>query len=221
MSDPYIPPRDTDYDSWLNNFKTLILAAPTTYGLTITDASAINTYYNSWHAAYLLAINPTTRTPVTVAAKDTQKALTQPPIRVYAQTIRANAGVSDANKIALGLNLPNFTPTPIPQPSTSPLINVIGATPLQHTLRYADTNTPDSKKKPFGAQQLLLFVAVADDPVVDPTVALFYGAFTKVPVFVDFDAADVGKAATYFARWQTRTGLLGPWSLPVSMTVAN
>jgi hypothetical protein len=33
-------------------------------------------------------------------------------------------------------------------------------------------------------------------------------------------AEDSTKTASYFARWVTKRGLLGPWSLPVWMVIA-
>ena len=81
-------------------------------------------------------------------------------VRPYAQQIRANRGISNADKTALGLNVPDGTPTPVPAPSTSPILAVIGATPGEHTIRFADSATPDKRGKPFGAIGLQLFVAV-------------------------------------------------------------
>ena len=74
--------------------------------------------------------------------------------------------------------------------------------------------------KPFGAIQLQLFVAIGTAAVTDESAAQFYGAFTRNPVGVAFGAEDDGKVATYFARWATRRGDVGPWSLPVSMRIA-
>lgn len=42
---------------------------------------------------------------------------------------------------------------PIECPQTCPLLNVIAATPGAQTLRYADSMTPDSPAKPFGATE--------------------------------------------------------------------
>jgi hypothetical protein len=53
-----------------------------------------------------------------------------------------------------------------------------------------------------------------------PDTAGFYGAFTKNPVAVGFAGTDDGKMATYFARWASPRGDVGPWSLPVSMRIA-
>jgi len=42
-----IPSRDADLDTWLLNFKTLIAATPTNYGLVAADATAITNAFNS------------------------------------------------------------------------------------------------------------------------------------------------------------------------------
>jgi len=99
-------------------------------------------------------------------------------------------------------------------------VNAIAATPGSHTLRFADSLTPDSRGKPFGASDILLFCCVAEEDVNDPSLAKFVGKFTKNPISVEFTAAQNGLQATYFARWSSRRGDVGPWSLPVSMAIA-
>jgi hypothetical protein len=74
MPDDYIPSRDADFDPFAINFKTLIVATPTNYGLVAADGTAIATAVDSWHTAFLAATNPTTRTTATIATKNTQRA---------------------------------------------------------------------------------------------------------------------------------------------------
>jgi hypothetical protein len=96
---------------------------------------------------------------------------------------------------------------------------VIGATTGTHTIRYFDANTPDSSAKPRGVVAMQLFVRIGPGPARDPASAKFYASVTRQPFAVKFKAADNGKTATYFARWTTRTGLVGPWSPPVSAVI--
>ena len=49
--------------------------------------------------------------------------------------------------------------------------------------------TPETGKKPFGAANIQIFVAVGPAPVMDPDAASFYGNFTKNPVGVAMAAA--------------------------------
>jgi len=171
-------------------------------------------------AEYTDAVDPAQRTPVTIAVKDEMRNSAEQLCRQYAVLIKFNAGISDPDKIAIGVRPVNTERNPVNCPTSSPMLNVVAATPGSHTLRYADSLTPDSPAKPFGASEIQIFVAVATEVVVDPGEASFYGKFTRNPVSVGFDAADNGKQATYFARWASRRGGTGNWSAPVTMAIA-
>lgn len=216
----YIPASDAGALAWMTTFAEGITANPGKYQLTSVDAASISNLVNAYSAAYADALDPAQRTSVNVAVKDNARASAEQLCRQYATLIKFNAGISDPDKIAIGARPVNPNRTPINPPASSPLLNVIGATPGCQTVRYADTNTPDSPAKPFGAVQLQLFVAVDANAVADPDSATFYGAFTKNPIGVLFSPSDDGKMATYFAKWASRRGDVGPWSLPVSMRIA-
>jgi hypothetical protein len=220
MASDYIPAPDAEALAWMQTFSAGITASPATYNLVAADATAIAAAVSAFASAQAIAVDPATRTKVTVNQKDAARASAEELCRQYAAGIKVNAGISDANKIAIGVRPINPTRTPIPAPTTSPLLNIVAATPGVQTLRYADSATPDSGKKPFGAIQLQLFVVTGTAAVTDPDAAAFLAAHTRNPVEVPFSSADDGKVATYFARWATRTGEVGPWSLPVSMRIA-
>ena len=215
----YIPSRDAELGQWATNFSSLISSSPGTYGLVAGDATTIATYVNAFTTALAVVNNPGTKTKATVAAKDGAKAAMLDIVRPYAQQVRNNAGVSNADKTSLGVRIVDLTKTPVPPPNSSPLLNVLAATPGEHELRYADGNSPDSRSKPLGAIGLQLFVAVAAGSVNDPAVAPFRAFVTRQPYAVSFEPADNGKIATYFARWQNAKGQTGPWSNPISFTI--
>lgn len=217
---PYIPTQDGLLASWSDNFNTLISASPGTYGLLSSDATAIDSAVAPFLTAYAIAINPSTRTKPSVADKDALKSSMLEVVRPYAITIKNNSGVANTDKLDLGLNVSSDSRTPINCPQTQPLVAIIGATPGTHTLRFADSNTPDKRSKPFGAIQIQVWRVIGTTPATSPASAAFYGVVTKQPFGVAFDTADSGKICTYFARWVGRRGDFGPWSLPVSMTVA-
>lgn len=212
MATPYIPPKDADLLTWADNFQTLIAASPTTYGLVTGDATAITAAFTPFETAYPIAINPATRTAVTVAAKDTAKFAMLSVLRSYAQIISADPAVDNADKIALGLNLHGTPPSPVPVPTTFPIISVLAATPLLHTMRWADELTPDRRTRPFGAIGMELRRTIAVAATSDPNAALFYALVTRQPNTIEFEASDAGKVATYFGRWLNRKGEAGPWS---------
>ena len=50
--------------------------------------------------------------------------------------------------------------------------------------------------------------------------AKYLGQFTRNPMTVRFEPKHDGLVATYYGRWASRRGEVGPWSLPVSLRVA-
>lgn len=224
MQTPYLPTRDADFDAWFANFSALITAVPATYGLVAGDATIIAASFTAWHAAYLLATNPTTRTSPNIAAKDAQRILSESVIRPYATGISRNPAVTNDDKTAVGVNLPNTARTPVPPPVTVPAISLVGSIHFLMTLAYRDTSTPTTKAKPPGATGMELWMALGTTPAADPSTAKPFGVVTKSPTQIGFTSPDVGKVATFFGRWITRSGpggqaQVGPWSAPLSVVV--
>lgn len=224
MQNPYIPAQDAQFDSWLVNFSTLLTASPTTYGLTSGDATTVAGVTTAWSAAYLAATDPSTRTSVTIAAKDAARTTATQTVRPLATQISRNPAVDNGDKTAIGVNLPNTARTPIPPPTTVPGLTLVSAIHFQHTLSYKDTSTPTTKAKPAGAIGLDLRVTIQVGAASDPEAAKPWTVATKSPVIVSFTAPDVAKTATYWGRWATRSGpggqaQYGDWSAPLSVVI--
>lgn len=216
----FIPSQDARALIWMRAFAAGIAASPALYMLAASDAATVSAAVDAFGAALASAADPATRTTVTVAIKDEARTSATQVCRQFARLIKFNAGVSDPDKIAIGVRPVNNNREPVGCPQTSPLLHLIAATPGAQVLRYADSTTPASPAKPFGATELQLFVAVGAAPAVDPAAARFCGKFTRNPVSIPFDNASNGRLATYFARWSSRRGETGPWSLPVTMAIA-
>jgi hypothetical protein len=218
---PYIPARDLALESWATNFAAIIAASAGTYFLSGSDVTLINSVTAAYSTALTVALNPDTRTKPSVAAKNAAKAAMLGTVRPYAINIHNSLGISNDNKIAVGVNLLNPTRSPIPAPDSNPLLSVIGANQGVHTLRFADMNTPDKRSKPAGIIGMQLFLNIGVAPVTNPAESSFYASVTRQPFAVVFSPTNNGKVATYFARWITRTGLVGPWSPPVSFGIVS
>lgn len=223
MAAPYIPAPDADFSTWLANFATLIAVDPTDYGLIAGDSTAIDAQDTAFQAAYLAAINPTTRTSATIATKDAARASAEAVVRPYAMRIRNNTTVSNALKIGLGLTIPSTVPTPIPAPTAAPETGFVKAIPLQTTLSFKDPAAA-GKAKPYGVIGVELFVAVGTVAAVDPAQASYFATYGKSPFQLPFQAGDQGKVATVFTRFVTRSGpggrsQSGPFSAPLVFSV--
>ena len=220
MGDGTIPRPDGLALTWMKHLLAGIAAEPSRYDCSQPDCENLAVVVGNYDRAYTLATGETTRTKPSIDDKDVCRAAAEQTCRQFANLIRNNGGISDSDKIAIGIRPANPDRTPIFAPRSSPLLNVVGATPGSQTVRYADSSTPDSGRKPFGAIQLQLFVVVDEAGSFDPEAGRLVGNFTRNPVGVAFAHADNGKVATYFARWGGRRGDVGPWSLPVAMRIA-
>lgn len=217
---PYVPPRDTDFNSWLANFSTRITATPALYGLSAGDAVNIAAVTATWDAAYLLVTSPTTKTAAAVGAKNTAKIDALAVVRVYAVQISLNPGVATADKIGLGLNPRTSTPTPITPPNSVPVLLVQAAGNLTVTLRYRDSSaSPSVKAKPYGAILCELRAGVFTTPPAGPEFIPFFDCQTKSPFVVSFPSPSGGSQAYFAARWRLRNGGVSDWSNVISFTV--
>ena len=220
MSD-YIPQTDEGFRTWAENFAQSISLDPAKFMMTPAQAASIQAAVDNFVAKLAIATNEFTRTSVTIADKDDALSAAKTLCRQYAIDLKFNEGIADGDKIGVGVRPVNPDREPIDCPSTPPLINVLGNLPGTQTIRYADSSTPDSAAKPFGASELQLFLGVTEGET-PATIAQsqFYGKFTRNPVQVDFDETQDGKLATYYARWASARGETGPWSVPVSFRLA-
>lgn len=218
MSTPYIPAQDGLLDTWALNFATVITANPAAYGLLAADATIITNAQVAYHAAYILLTSPSTKTPSNVAAKDIQKASSLITFRTYAQLIQSNTAVTNSNKAAAGLTVRSTARTPIPAPTTNPVLTLASQQVGVANIGYADAASPTTKAKPFGAIQLEIWVDVPATGSPSLANATFIGLETKSPISFETPSGGVGKTIGIWSRWTTRRGLVGPWSAQLSIT---
>lgn len=224
MSTSYIPDKDADFANWLTNFSALLTASPGTYGLTAGDAVAVAAARTAFQAAYSLAINPSTRTPATVAAKDSQRGLATATVRPYAVRISNNSGVSNLNKVSIGVTVKSTPPSPIPAPTQAPLLSLIKVAAGKVTMGYKNPSTL-GKAKPYGVTGVNVWFTQDDTNfVVSFPDAEFDGVRTKTPFTLEFFPGDIGKKIVVWVAYVTRSGpgglaQQGPVSLPVNAVV--
>ena len=222
MPSPYIPAKKSAFFTFASNFNSLLTAAPAAYGLSAGDATVVSDAFNIYAAAYGLASSNSTRTPVTVAAAQVSTNSLKAILRGYSRLILANAGVSDGNKTALGLNIHDTLPTPIPVPGTSPVLALVGLTPGQVTLTFRDTGSSlKSRSKPAGVTALELHVLFGSTAPATPGATPYFGLFTRSPFAITIPGGSDGQTAFIYGRWLNGKGQAGPWSAMLSTTVAE
>lgn len=226
---PWIPRADGAFRKFAGNFCKNISDHPAGYMMTAAEAAWLMRLFDEFDAAYKAAVEPITRTRSTIANKDDARSILQNSIESYGAFIRINKGITDGEKLAIGVRPRNVSHRERKCPNTAPLLNYIGSTPGMDELRYHDANTPTSKAKPYGAERLMLWGAytLPGEPRPKREDARPIGTFTKSKMIVPQDpqrdirlgAAGPGTGLpTYWAQWLGHDGGTSPWSLALSVS---
>lgn len=219
MATNYIPTAEGPYLAWSSNLSNMIEAAPQTYGLTVAQATALETLTSQYQAANQAAEAAASRSPITIAARRTARENLEPLQRNLSQLIQANISVTAAQKTALGLTVAKAR-APIPAPTSAPIIGFTASLPGTVSLTLSDAN--GSSAKPYGVRSIELRRADGVAQSVDPEQAKPLALITKSR-YVDSSARDNSRpVVTYFARYLTASGpgglaQYGPWSVPTSV----
>jgi len=204
--------------AWTVNFNTLINADPTAYGLTVEQAAEYATLSDAYASAYQTAVDPGTRTRGKVQAKNTAKAALKDRARLLAKVIEGQVGVTDEQKIDLGLNV-RKAPAPIPPPETAPDIDIVSVSGRRVKIRLHNADNT-KRAKPAGVAGASVFSFVGEAPPSDTAAWKFEGNTTRTVVDVDIDpSAQPGAKVWFTAFWFNPRAQSGPAANPVATNV--
>jgi hypothetical protein len=216
----YLPAKDAELQAWATNFSARLTATPVAFGLVAADAAGVAALVTGFNSTLAGAKGPNTRTPVAVALKDTTRRQLVVMIRSLVRRIQATANVTASQKAELGITMRDEVMTPVPAPTTAPLVNLMDMLPRMHRIRLADAATPNKRARPDGVAGAEVYVFVGATPPADLKDWQFKGLATRSEFEVAYEADDVGKQASIVARWVNRKGNRGPASAPITGTVA-
>lgn len=213
MSRDYLPGKQQELRDFLKAAAAHLVGDPSRFDLMQDEAQSFSDRVDEFSDAMDLILDPATRNVTTIEGKNLKKIEMLQLVRPMLKRIRDNAGVALEDKRALGLRDPDAQPTLTPVPSTIPVLAINAATPLVHTVRYHDVNSPESKSRPAGVAALQLFRTVNPaTPPTSPDDADFVAVVTRQSFGMQYDSALALKTIYYWARWQNSRGQVGPWS---------
>ena len=218
---PYMPTQDADLDAFAQNMNTLITANPTNYGLIAGQATTFDTAADLFTSTLATATNPSTRTSVTVAAKNSARAALKTLIQNYMAIIQAYPAITNPLLSGLGLTVRDTVPTPIPAPTSAPILSFQSSSSFAIFGNISDENTPDLRARPFGAIGAEIWVKVGVAAPASPAETAFKQLTTRQPTVVQFTGGDAGETCYAYARWINRRGEPGPWSALAQFVIAG
>ena len=213
------PRTDDGLLAWSLNFKTLITATPTAYGLIrLAQATAYGTVHTNYATA-LQACDPAIRNKTSTVAKNQARTALKTAAQQTASIVEGTPTVTDSQKISLGLNV-RQPPSPVPVPSSSPGLDVVSTSGWTVEIRLHDTASGKKRGKPPGVTGATVFSYVGATPPTDIGAWKFEGNTGKTVVDVSFpNTLAMGTQVWLTAFWFNARKESGPACLPVSATI--
>jgi hypothetical protein len=215
----YIPAPDAGFDTWQANLLSVLAGNLAGYGLVAGDLTPLTAGQTAWTSGYAAQQTAQAAAIAATEVKDAARQTYESAIREVVRGIQARSSVTEGAKAAAGIPVHDTQPTPSGPPTTAPLGSVDTSQRLQHTVHFVDSATPTSKAKPAGVRGCEIWLKVGTPPPVSAADLTFVTLDTRTPHTIPFDGADGGKLVTYWLRWVSTRGEVGPWSAAVSATV--
>jgi len=114
MAPDYIPASDAQFDEWIANFSTYCTAHTLELGLSPVQLTEIQGVNTAWHADYVAHQTAQNSARAATVAKNAIRDTAEGSVRQYAQMIQANPAMTDVHRAALGITIPDETPTAAP-----------------------------------------------------------------------------------------------------------
>jgi hypothetical protein len=218
----FIPNSDADFNAWQLNFVTYANANLLNLGLTLADLAAITSAQITWNTAFPAHVAAQATAQGARANKDTVRHPYEAAIRPLVRRMQGSSAVSDQEKEAMGITVPDPSRTPVAPPTTSPITTIGCGERLRHTLDFRDSTNPNKRSKPDGMIGVEIYnklTAQGAPAPIDPAEFVFLALDTATPYVSDYPGTDGGKNAHYILRWVNTRGVKGPWSEVFSATI--
>lgn len=212
MPRDFLPRREADLLAWAENFAGRIAADAGAYGLTPAQAAAFEARRSAFAAAYAVATTPGSRTRPAVAAKDAARAALEAEARALAAVVRAGPGVSDAQRVGLGLRPRGAGRARIGRPGDRPTVRVAEVVGRRIRVVLSEAGAP-GRGKPRGVAGAAVLYHVGESAPTDAAEWSFGLQTTRAEAELAVGpAAEAGARVWVTARWFNPRGELGPWA---------
>jgi hypothetical protein len=218
MPTPFYRKSETQLASGAANLIAVVTPLPVSFGLTAGEVTSYTALSTGYAAALATATTPSTRTSISIEAKNTAMRSLRAATLNVARTVAAVPTVSNAQLMSLGLNV-RVVPTPRPVPAVPPVVDVVSVFGRVVKVRI-HSGSSESRGKPFGAIGANLYSCVSAVAPSDPSAYHYEGMATRPVMSVLFPNSVASGATVWLsAQWVSARGQLGVGSVPTSVTI--
>jgi hypothetical protein len=218
----FYPQADAELVPWGDQFNIYMLANFAALGLTATDSVNLNGAWINFRIRYAAHVKAQAAAVAATAAEAEARREYEAVLRPAVRRIQSNAAVTDAQRGALGITIPDRTRTRAAAPTSRPLVQVDFSRRLVHAIGFVDEGRPTRRARPRGVMGAEVWAKVAAPGEAPPDGAAelkFLLLATRSPAKVEYSGDEAGHTAHYMVRWLSRRGEPGPWSETASATV--
>src|ERR1035437_5761638 len=157
MKNNYLPTGDKKFDTWQDNFMTIVGTNVILWVILALDYTALQGVQATWVAKWAIARQFTTRSPTDTKNKNVARKAFNKAIRAFVKKwVAGNNLITDGNRVSLGVTVFKTTRTKSPVTTAAPIINAVSAGHLITEINFRNPETPDSKAKPDGTKVLVV-----------------------------------------------------------------
>jgi hypothetical protein len=215
MPRDYLPRADSALLMWGTNFSDKVQALGAAVGLSPEIVATLMQRQTAFAAAMAVTTEPATRTGPAVAAKDASRAAFESFARICARLVQATPGVTDAQRIALGLTV-RKEPSRVPPPTQRPSVQVTGVVGRCVSLRVYDGTSQSKRRRAIGSIGAKLYVHAGEQWPSDLSAWHYWGDCTRDTCDIEVSPTVAGGQRVWItAVWYTRRGETGPMANPI------
>jgi len=195
---------------WSENFVQRIINNAAAWQIPAEEVTGVQTAAVNFKTLHAITSTPA-RTKILVAEKNAAKKVLLKEIRSMVNFRLKNPIITDAELIALGLNVSDKTKSPIPVPPKSPKFYISLLDSGMLSVGFQDQDST-SKARPYGINGAVISYAVLETAPTEQEQLIHSVLATKTPHTLVFTAEERGKTVYIAVRWQNIKGQTGPWS---------
>jgi hypothetical protein len=217
---PYIPRADRTFNQWQDNLLNKAEAAAERLNIPPDAITAIRAKQARWTKAFKATEDPATRTKATVKEKQEARAAFEHDVRVFNNAyLIHNPAMTDVDRENFGLPVHDTKPTPAPEITSCPELEVNFNSIQRHMLTARNAETWGIGK-PAHVAGFEIWRKVGDPAPADDIDFQLVVQATRSPYVLNYHKEESGLRVYYRARWMNTRGVPGPWSKTASAIIA-
>jgi hypothetical protein len=215
ITSDYLPKNDLKLLQWVTNFLNYISVTLARYGFPLEVYEKLEALRNDFKAKLDVAETPSSRTKMSIQAKNTAKKVLKAAVRqATKEYLTYNHLVTDEDRDGMGIPIHKTTHTPAQVAKTYPIGRADTSMLRRIIIHFANQSDGEetSKAKPPGQHGAEIRWALSEVPVID-VAELTHSSFdTRTPFTLEFQGHERGKTIYFALCWENTRGEKGPYS---------